>query len=56
MQDLIEDDVYKTIEIRDTQGICIPEVAPAEHNTAPRNTMFSVVNNAMRIGNTFILY
>jgi len=49
MAGLLDDGVYERLEIRDTQGVCIPEVEPSEHNhAAPR--LQSIVANLFKIG------
>lgn len=49
MAGLLEDGVYESLEIRDTQGVCIPEVEPDKHNhAAPR--LQSIIGNLFKIG------
>jgi len=58
MNGLLEDHVYESLQLRDTQGICYPEAEPEDHNTAPTGpssafALKSIVGNVFRIGGWF---
>ena len=60
MKGLLEDHVYESLQLRDTQGICYPEAEPEDHNTAPTGpssafALKSIVGNVFRIGTYHII-